>query len=247
MHRLAQFKFHGSLNDFLRRSKRDTWIEHTFNNLPSVKDAIEAIGIPHVEVDVILVKNRPVNFLYIVQPSDQIEVYPKGNHWPEDYSLINKQAFNYTFILDVHLGSLARELRLLGFDSLYDNQYSDPAMVQIAVQENRALLTRDIGLLKHKVLKDGYWLRSQDPLAQLMEVINYFNLSELFKPFTRCIACNGMIGPVEKHLIIDKLPLGTINYFNVFYQCDNCKRVYWKGSHYERMEQFIKLVLDKVK
>jgi hypothetical protein len=240
----ARFRFYGSLNDFLPRSKRNNWIELTFNNLPSVKDSIEAIGIPHVEVDVILSNNCPVHFRYIVQPNDHLEVYPIKDHWPGGYSLADIHAFNHKFVLDVHLGRLARELRLLGFDCIYDNQYSDPAIVQIVVQENRALLTRDIGLLKHKVLKYGYWLRSQDPKKQLMEVINYFDLSKLFKPFTRCIACNGMIEPVEKQFIIKKLPSGTINYYNEFYQCNNCKRVYWKGSHYERLVLFIEQVKE---
>jgi uncharacterized protein with PIN domain len=242
MNSSAQFKFYGSLNDFLHRSKRDAWIEYTFNNQPSVKDAIEAIGIPHVEVDVILVNSKPVDFRYIIQPNDQVEVMPIHNHLPKGHSLIDMHSFNQKFVLDVHLGSLARELRLMGFDSVYDNQYLNPAMVRIAVQEKRALLTRDIGLLKYKVLKYGYWLRSQDPMKQLLEVIKYFDLSGLFKPFTRCIACNGIIGPIEKQMIVEKLSSGTINYFNEFYQCKNCKRVYWKGSHYERMQRFIEQV-----
>lgn len=186
----------------------------------------------------LLANGVPVDFSYSLQTGDKVEVYPSdaGREWPEGYSLQAKHPAPDQFVLDVHLGKLARALRMLGFDTCYQNDYSDKTIAHIAETEKRIVLTRDVGLLKQKVIRWGYWLRSQ----QLAEVVRYFNLRPHFAPFTRCIACNGNIREVPKENVLAQLPPDTKLYFNQFYQCDSCKRVYWKGSHYERMQQFVK-------
>lgn len=148
---------------------------------------------------------------------------------------------NPVFILDVHLGKLARRLRMLGFDSLYLNTYTDTQIVEIASNQTRIVLTRDVNLLKHKVLQtgQGYWLRSQNPDKQLIEVLNQFKLYSSTKPFFRCINCNGIIQRVVKETVLSHLEPDTILYFHEFYQCNTCGKVYWKGSHYEKIERFI--------
>ena len=143
------------------------------------------------------------------------------------------------FILDVHLGKLAKKLRMLGFDTLYENNYADMEVVEIALSEKRIIATRDIGLLKIKKVLYGYWIRSQKPNNQLLELINYFDLSSKLKPFYRCMECNGIIRRVKKEHIIDQLQFRTKKYYDEFYQCEECKNLYWKGSHYYKMEKFV--------
>jgi len=241
MNGIAYFTFHDSLQDFLLAAKKNKSIAYTFKGTPAIKDAIEAIGIPHPEVDVIIINNAPVGLEQLLYPQDVVAVFPKFTQppWPKTYSLQAHYTARQKFILDVHLGKLARVLRLLGFDTYYENTYADKTIAQLAASENRIVLTRDIGLLKHKSIIHGYWLRSQHPYEQLKEVTYYYNLASQIQPFTRCLACNGCIGTIAKEKIIEQIPPKTKEYFYKFYQCSNCKRIYWEGSHYERMQEFI--------
>ncbi|MGN6402584.1 MAG: Mut7-C RNAse domain-containing protein [Flavisolibacter sp.] len=225
----AQFKFHNSLNDFLLPPNKDSWISYSFNSTPAVKDAIEAIGIPHVEVKDIFINDSIADFYQPLHENDKVEVHP----------FIHIPSSPQKFILDVHLGKLAKLLRLLGFDTLYQNNFDDKVITTLAVQDERIVLTRNIALLKIKTIELGYWLRSQQPVEQAREVLDRFVLKSLIQPFKRCLVCNGLIEAVNKEDIVAHLPANTINLFDEFYQCKNCKRVYWKGSHYERMLQLI--------
>jgi uncharacterized protein len=234
----ARFKFHATLNDFLELHRRDTWIDYSFVESPAVKDAIEAMGVPHPEVNAIVVNSSAVDFTYKLQSGDEVEVYPNG--FPATINLIPDYSLPYKFVLDVHLGKLARLLRLLGFDTVFDADLSEKELVTIAVNENRILLSRGVNILKHKTIVFGYWLRSQQPEVQLQEVIRNYSLAGEFHVFTRCMVCNGAIVQVSKEQVQEQLPPKTKQYFHEFYQCQHCQRVYWKGSHYERMQQFIR-------
>jgi len=234
----AQFRFHSSLNVFVDKPQQNSWITYSFKEPPGIKDAIEAMGVPHPEVNAIVVNGLGFDFNYKLQPDDRVEVYPKGS--PATINLIPNYSLPYKFVLDVHLGKLARLLRLLGFDTLYDPDLTEKQLVTIAVTENRILLSRGINILKHKNIDYGYWLRSQQPEEQLKEVVCNYNLAPEFRLFTRCMVCNGEIREVKKEQVEAGLPPKTKLYFQEFYQCANCKRVYWKGSHYERMQEFIK-------
>lgn len=227
--RQAQFNFHGSLNDFLPPRLKNTWIHYSFGNIPSVKDAIEALGIPHTEIETITANDTLISFSYLLQNGARIEVHP----------FIQVPDAPQRFILDVHLGKLARLLRLLGFDTLYANDYTDKAIVEAVKPGERIVLTRDIGLLKHKAIHWGYWLRSQQPYDQLKEVLYRFRLTDKIQPFTRCLACNGCIDPVNKPAIQHLLLPNTRQLFTEFYQCRSCQRIYWKGSHYNRMLRWV--------
>lgn len=145
-------------------------------------------------------------------------------------------------MLDVHLGTLAKSLRLLGFDTVYGQRLHDAALVKISHGEQRILLTRDVNLLKHKAIPMGYWLRSQHTEKQLAEVVCRFQLVDHIRPFTRCMVCNGTIEVVSKETVLDLLPPKTRLYFDEFFQCADCKRVYWKGSHYQRMKETIQRI-----
>ncbi len=241
----AHFRFYEELNDFLPPEKHKIAFAYEFTGAPAVKDAIEAIGVPHPEVDLIVVNGHSVGFDYQLQSGDRVAVYPMFETLDISPILhLRPQPLReLRFILDVHLGTLARRLRLLGFDTLYQNDYRDSNIVEIAALEKRIILTRDRGILKNKAVTHGYWLRASDPNRQIEEVIRRFHLSSRIEPFCRCLLCNGLIQSVTKQDILEKLPERTASFYHEFYQCAQCGKVYWKGSHYKKMESLI----DKVK
>jgi uncharacterized protein with PIN domain len=150
------------------------------------------------------------------------------------------------FVLDVHLGRLARQLRMFGFDALYERDYADDQIAQISATRNRIVLTRDLPLLKRNLVKWGYWLRSQVAEEQLLEVFRQFGLPETIRAFYRCIDCNGIIGQVSREAVIHQLQPLTLTNFHDFYQCSSCQKVYWKGSHYDKMQAFITRIRAKL-
>lgn len=244
MNQLAHFYFYTSLTDFLPPGKRNRWLSYPFTAAPAIKDAIEAIGIPHPEVKAILANRMPVDFSHPLQPQEQVVVFPFDYplSLPEGYALRDPYRGPCRFILDVHLGKLSRALRMLGFDSSYENDYSDQAIADRAEKEQRIVLSRDVGLLKHKKISWGYWLRSQHPPEQLQEVVRHYKLHAAIRPFVRCLSCNGLIERVPKEEVADRLPPRTRQYFNEFFQCSSCGKIYWKGSHYERMQNVIESI-----
>ena len=237
----AVFRFYEELNDFLPLDKRKVDFVRPFSGNPSIKDIIEAIGVPHVEIDLILVNGNSVDFKYILKDNDRVSVYPVF----ETIGIIHvthlrpRPLRKTAFILDVHLGKLARYLRLLGFDTLYQNDNDDPEIIRISLDEHRIILTRDIGLLKVKTVTHAYFIRDQHPKGQLAEVLNHFDLFQDIHPFSRCIKCNGQLEAVDKQDIIQQLEPLTIKYFNDFSRCTCCQSVFWEGSHFERMQSFI--------
>jgi hypothetical protein len=234
----ARFYFSGSLNDFLSAKNKNTVINYPFSENPSVKDAIEAIGIPHTEVDIILVNGSAANFTYRLHDKDEVKVFPVENISSlTSGSLTPPFTYPIKFLADAHLGKLAKTLRIIGIDTFYQNEVSDKQVAEIGEKENRVVLTRDVALLKQKVIKHGYWLRNQHFEKQLQEVVTRFNLVTQIKPFTLCIECNGKIEPVAKESVIAFIPEKSARHFDEFYQCSNCKKFYWKGSHYEHMLQ----------
>lgn len=237
----ADFRFYAELNDFLPLSKRLVSFAHIFEGRVSIKDMIEAQGVPHTEVDRILVNDRAVDFSYIVQDGDRIKVYPVSED-PDitQLSFVRpKPLFVARFVLDIHLGKLATSLRMLGFDTLYRNDYRDEELAHISSTEDRILLTRDRGVLMRSIVTHGYYVRSTNPQQQVMEVLRRFSLFESVIPFQRCLRCNGLLEPVSKETIIDQLPPKVQQLVDEFYRCIECCQIYWKGSHYEQMQKFI--------
>ncbi|SHF98132.1 hypothetical protein SAMN04487965_3061 [Microbulbifer donghaiensis] len=236
------FRFYRELNDFLPRHLRQRDIQRSFLLAGSIKDAIESIGVPHTEIDLILVNGESVDFDYQFRDADRVSVYPVFESL--DISSVSRlrphPLREPRFVLDCHLGRLARYLRLLGFDCLFRNDYADETLLQISIEQRRILLTRDIGLLKRRQLERGYFVRATKPRAQLAEVVQRLQLQSCMRPFSRCIACNGSIAAVRKEDIARFLPDNTRRYFHEFFQCRDCLRVYWKGSHYERMKLLVR-------
>lgn len=235
----AEFRFYEELNDFLLPEQRKRTIRYRFSGHPGIKDPIEVFGVPHTEVDLIVVNGQSVGFDYQLQAGDRVAVYPVFETL-DISSLVRlreKPLRNPRFILDVNLGKLAKRMRLLGFDSLYRNDYRDADIVNISVNERRIVLTRDRRLLYIKQINHGYWVRATDVEAQIDEVLRRFDLYGLIHPFVRCLMCNGVLAPVAKADIWDRLEAKTRLYYDDFYQCVDCRRIYWQGSHMENMLQ----------
>ena len=242
----ATFRFHDSLNFFLPRKRKHKTITHPFDWRGSIKDMIESLGVPHPEIELLLVNGQAVDFDYIVQSDDVIDVYPDFEAVEANgkVRLAPPYPGKPRFVLDTHLGRLAAYLRLLGFDTLYRNDYPDDELARVSHDEQRILLTRDTGLLKRSLVIYGYYVRNTDPKARLKEIIARYDLLEHAEPFRYCMKCNGRLEAVEKAEVLDELPPRTAQHFDDFYRCRACGQIYWKGSHYERLLRFIEDVVN---
>ncbi len=239
------FRFYSELNDFLPARSRQVEILRAYEGRASVKDMIEAQGVPHTEVDLILVNGESVDFSYLVQPGDRISVYPVFESIDvSDVVRVRPAPLReIRFVLDTHLGTLAHYLRMLGFDTLYANDSTDEALAGVSRREMRILLTRDRGLLKRKEVTHGYYVRETRPRNQALEILRRFDLFNAVQPFHRCIQCNGSLEPVSKEQVLDRLPEKTQDYYDDFRACAACGKIYWKGSHFQHMEEFIASLL----
>lgn len=235
-------RFYEELNDFLPLKKRKISFDIAISGTPSIKDIIESQGVPHTEVDLILVNGKSVRFTYKLKGGEEISVYPVFESF--DISPVQKLRSrplrHPKFVLDVHLGVLAKYMRMLGFDVRYQNDYSDAQIIDISLKERRAILTRDLGILKHTRVTRGYWVRNTNPVKQIEEIVERFDLKNNIKEFSRCIRCNLLLKPVEKKKVLNRIPPKVKAAKQEFYYCRKCDKVYWKGTHYDKMNELIK-------
>lgn len=243
----AFFRFYEELNDYLPENKRKVRFCHSFTGRASVKDLAESIGVPHNDIDLILVSGVSVNFSYIVNNGDDISVYPVFESF--DISPLCRlrpaPLRRPGFVLDVHLGKLAKYMRMLGLDTLYETNYSDDDLAIIAMEEKRAIITRDRGILKRNDVLHAYWIRSQVFTEQLVEVIARFDLKKEIRVFSRCLVCNSILGYADKNDYRDLIPERAFSLFEKFYVCHTCRKIYWEGSHYTNMLSFIDKIIGK--
>ncbi len=234
-------RFYAELNDFLPHRLRQRASDHVVERGAAIKDVIEALGVPHTEVGLILVNGEPVDFAYSPRDGDHISVYPVFESL--DISALERvrptPLREPRFVLDVHLGRLAAYLRLLGFDTLYANDYDDPTLARISREEHRILLTRDRGLLKRGAVTHGYYVRETGAQRQMEEVVRRFDLARAIAPFTRCLRCNGTLVPVAKAAVVDRLPERVRATQEELWRCASCGQVYWQGTHHARMRRLI--------
>jgi len=237
----AEFRFYEELNDFLPEARRKRAFSWRFHGTPSVKDTIEAIGVPHTEVDLVLVDGRSVGFGHKLSGGERVAVYPVFERLDVSPLVRLRPApLRVTrFIVDVHLGTLARYLRLLGFDTLWRNDFGDEFIISAAREQQRIILTRDKGILKDGRVTHGYWLRATDPLLQVEEVVRALQLGPGFAAYTRCLECNGLLRPIPREEAAREVPLQVFLAFRDFSRCESCGRVYWAGSHRERLDEVI--------
>jgi uncharacterized protein with PIN domain/sulfur carrier protein ThiS len=241
-------RFYEELNDFLPEEKRKKRFTHNFIDRTSVKDLIESLGIPHTEIDLILVNGKSVGFKYKIKDGDDISVYPVFESFDiSDVQHLRPRPLRKPkFVEDVHLGRLTKYLRMMGLDVLYKNDFNDDEIVETSLNEKRAILTKDRGILKRNEVTHGYWVRNTKVEEQVKEILNRFNLHKEKKEFSRCIECNELLKPVKKELIISQLPSIVVQSQSEFMLCPSCKKIYWKGTHYQRMLSFIKRLVKEV-
>jgi uncharacterized protein with PIN domain len=244
---LANFRFYEELNDFLPLDQYKQTIAYRFGGQPAIKDPIEVLGVPHSEVDLILVNDESVGFDYKLKDGDRVAVYPVFESF--DISPVQrlrpKPLRKTTFMADVNLGKLARRLRMLGFDAAYDNQLDDREIVDIAVREKRIVLTRDRKLLFRKAVTHGFWIRADDADTQVRGVLQRLDLYDQVRPLQRCMECNGRIEPVAREQVWSRLEPLTRRYYSEFFCCSRCQKIYWSGSHVAHMTGVIHELLER--
>jgi len=242
-------RFYEELNDFLPpdRRKRDLFLPLAGRR--SVKDLIESLGIPHTEVDLILINGDPSEFGRILREGDRVSVYPVFERLDiRKVTLLRPEPLRESrFVLDVHLGRLAGNLRLLGFDADYRNFRDDRELAEISAGEHRILLTRDRGLLKRKLVRWGLCIRNTEPSAQTAEVLNRLDLWEELRPFSRCSRCGGVLEPVPPEQVPalingGTVPPGVAAWCREYSRCAGCGRLFWKGSHLAGLESRIRKI-----
>jgi uncharacterized protein with PIN domain len=240
-------RFYEELNFFIPPEKHKKIIEKYCKKGTTVKALIEICGIPHTEVDLVLVNGESTGFSYQLKNNDRVSVYPVFESFDiGEVSQVRPAPLRVIqFILDVHLGKLAKRLRLLGFDTLYSNTYSDEEISEISKKEKRIILTRDTGLLKRKIITHGYYIKSRNPREQLFEVVKRFDLLKAVKPFTRCIQCNKSLEKVEKNNIKQRVPEKIWNKYDKFHFCSRCNKIYWLGSHWENMKKTLEKLYEQ--
>lgn len=228
---------YAELNDFLAPESRGVTVRRPFRSHQTVKDVLEAMGIPHTEIDLILVNGDPEDFSHRPTTGDRVAAYPMF----EAFDIGSTARLRPTplrdprFVVDVNLGRLARLLRVLGFDVWWSSDADDQTLADISVERQRILLTRDRGLLKRRAITHGLFVRSEQPEQQTLEVIRRLDLRERLAPLTRCVRCNGMLATVSKAEVLDQLESLTRRHYDEFSRCADCGRIYWAGSHYARL------------
>lgn len=230
----AHFRFHGRLNDFLPQDQREQILRLAFRGQQSIKHLAESLGVPHPEIGLVHVNGQEGTLSTITRDGDQVDVHPIQNGCP----------IEPRFLLDNHLGRLAAYLRMLGFDCLYQIDYSDEELAETLRRDERILLSRDRRLLMRKVVVHGYCPRSLDSLEQVREVMRRFDLLPRAVPFHRCLRCNHTLETIPKEAVLDRLEPLTKLYFDEFQICPSCQQIYWKGSHYERMQALIQQIME---
>jgi len=237
----ATLRFYAELNDFLPLSQRYAENPVEFQQGTKLRQLIEGFGVPHTEVELILMNGGSVGLDDSVQDGASISLYPMFEAF--DISpllrLRSRPWREPRFIADAHLGRLARYLRLLGFDTRFENDSGDKALARQAAGERRILLTRDRALLMRREITHGCYIRSQKPLEQVVIVMQRCDLYGQVRPFTRCMVCNGLLEATKKSRVQDALLPQTRKYFDEFWRCTGCGRIYWKGSHFARLNEML--------
>ena len=237
----ATFRFYEELNTFLPSERRKRAFDVVSARAATTKHMIEALGVPHTEVELVLVNGETVDFYRLLRDGDRVSVYPKFETLDitpllrvRDHPLRTNR-----FIADAHLGGLAHLLRMAGFDTLYDNNFLDSVIASIAEKEARIVLTRDRELLKRRIITHGCYVHALKPAQQLKEIFERLDLARSARPFTLCLQCNAPLRSIEKALVEERLPPKVRAHFERFSTCDICRRVFWEGTHWRSMQALL--------
>jgi uncharacterized protein with PIN domain len=241
-------RVYAELNEFLRSESRGQTARRPYRPHQTVKDVLEAMGVPHTEVDLILVNGNAVDFGDRPTSGDRIAAYPMFEAFDigSTARLRPVPLRDPRFVIDVNLGRLARLLRVLGFDAWWSSDADDEALAEISVGQQRILLTRDRALLKRRAITHGLFVHAEDPEEQALEVTRRLDLRRRLAPFTRCVRCNGRLVAVTKDEVIDHLEPLTRQYYDDFSRCAECGRIYWPGSHRTKLVAFVDGLRDQL-
>ena len=237
----AVFRFYEELNDFLPEPRRKVDFAIEVDRARSVKDAIESAGVPHTEVDLILVDGVSVDFTHLLRGGERVAVYPMFERLDIAplLRLRPRPLRDPRFVADTHLGKLARHLRMAGFDTVWGHDWDDDRIVACSLAERRTILTRDKGMLRRAEVERGYFVRAIHADVQLAEVLHALQLEGAMAPFTRCRECNALLEDVSREAVLDRLPPLVRACYERFKRCPGCERVYWEGTHFERMKRLL--------
>lgn len=237
----ATFRFYEELNDFLAPARRRREFAVPCARAATTKHMIEALGVPHTEVELILLNGASVGFGALLREGDRVAVYPKFEAFDVTPLLRVREAplRDTRFVADTHLGALARFLRMLGFDTLHDNAFTDEEIERIALSQGRIVLTRDRDLLKRRSITHGCYVHALRPQQQLSELFERLQLSRSARPFTLCPRCNAALRPVARAQVAQRLPPRVGELYERFATCDACGRVFWEGEHWQRLRALV--------
>ena len=243
----ATFRFYEELNDFLPKHRRKTDFEVKFNGKRSIKYIIEALGVPHTEIDLVLVDGNSVDFNYILQDEDRVSVYPVFESLNiTDVTQLRKIPLRRNkFLADTNLGNIVKYMRVLGLDLYYDSLLSTREIIEISKRENRVILTKNRKLLKFKDVSHGIFIRPDTTTEQVRRIIDYLDIKDNIKPFSRCLRCNTLLNIVQKEKILDRIPPKTKEFCDEYVQCRSCDKIYWKGTHFINMKKVVMQILDQ--
>lgn len=245
----ATFRFYEELNDFLPKQRRKADFQAGFEEKRSIKDMIEAIGVPHTEIDLILVNGKSVDFGYFLQDGDRVSVYPVFESVNvENVTRLRQIPLRKTrFVADINLGDIVKYMRALGYDVHFDPSLSNREIIKISKKENRIILTKSRQLLKFKEVTHGIFVRPGTLEQQIRRIIDYLDIRHRIMPFSRCLCCNGLLRSISKEIIADRIPPKTREFCDEYVHCESCDKIYWKGTHYLKMLKVLDRILDRSK
>ncbi|WP_246590958.1 Mut7-C ubiquitin/RNAse domain-containing protein [Georgfuchsia toluolica] len=243
----ATFRFYEELNDFLAPERRRSEFSVPCARAATTKHMIEALGVPHTEVELILVNGESTGFDHLLQDGDRVAIYPRFEALDITPLLrVREWPLRVTrFVADAHLGGLAHLLRMAGFDTLYRNDFHDSEIADIAVRDGRIVLTRDRELLKLRSITHGCYVHALKPAQQFQEIVARLDLARSVRPFKLCMECNAPLHPVDKARVLERLPPSVQANYERFTTCDVCGRVFWEGSHWKKMRALLAESLRK--
>lgn len=251
----AHLHLHGDLVDLLRRRSTGRVVPVPVPGPRSIKDAVESLGVPHTEVVAVVVDDVEVGWDARLQGGEQVHVHPVGATAGSIEVVAHRLGHvrppppsrPLAIVADVHLGTLARWLRVLGVDTWWDHDADDADLADLAVRDDRVLLTRDRGLLMRAVVTHGALVRPDDPAEQLVEVAGRLLRPDDLAPGTRCPACNGEVDRVPVAEVADRLEPGTraAGHDRVG-RCRDCDRLYWSGAHAAALDRILALARGAV-
>lgn len=237
---VATFRFYAELNDFLAPERRGIAFDYACARAATAKHAIEALGVPHTEVEALLINGEARSLGHLLYEHDRVTVYPRFRHLQPGASFRIQPPLPdpVRFIADAHLGGLARLLRMAGFDTLYENNFQDADIEIIAAQEQRIVLSRDLELLKRSSIAHGAYVRALKPARQFGEIVERFKLRS-GQAFTLCLTCNAPLRPISVEAAHDRVPPNIQATQRSFSTCEVCRRIFWEGSHWKSMQRLL--------